>query len=179
MKIFFTETFKGLTEEELENYHRAVFLNMDGEFAAKKRLEYYRDKLRHLGENVKIGCGVKFINPQYISLADSVQIGDRCVLVATSDKGINLASGAILKYGVYLDGESDQGYIDIGENVYIGTGCCLHGHQGLEIGEHSLLLRRMSPLRPPPTNLTINPKLFIPRACIPARSPSVGTATWG
>ena len=142
--LFFTKVFNQLSDEELENYHRTVFLNMDGDFAEQKRLEYYQVTLKNLGQNVKIGRGVRFVNPQYISLADSVQIGDDCVLIATSERGINLALGARLKYGVYLDSETPQGYIDIGENVYIGTGCCLHGHAGLEIGEYSLLAQNIT-----------------------------------
>jgi len=107
----------------------------------EKRIEYYKTQLRYLGKNVKIGCGVKIINPQYVSLKDNVQIDNNCVLIASSEKGIILDEGARLKYGVYLDTETpDTGYIKIGKMVYIGTGCCLHGHEGLEIGDDSLIL---------------------------------------
>ena len=59
-----------------------------------------------------------------------------CTLVATSEKGILLDEGARLKHGVYLDTENaSTGYITIGKRVYVGTGCCLHGHNGLEIGD--------------------------------------------
>jgi len=65
-------------------------------------------------------------------------------LTATSEKGIVLHQGVRLKYGVYLDGETSEGYINIGKNVYIGTGCCLHGHKGLEIGDYSLLAQNIT-----------------------------------
>ncbi|MBN1445536.1 MAG: acyltransferase, partial [Candidatus Omnitrophica bacterium] len=141
---FFTKAFSQLSPEDLELYHKSVFLNMEGEFAAQKRLEYYRGNLKHLGKNVTIGRGVIFKNPQYISLEDYAQVSDRCVLLATSETGIVLQEGARLKYGVYLDGETPEGYINIGKNVYIGTGCCLHGHQGLEIGDYSLLAQNVT-----------------------------------
>ena len=137
---FFTEAHAQLSVAEAENYHRAVFLNMEGEYAAQKRVEYYRSVMRQVGQNVSIGCGVRFVNPQWISLGHNVQVHDRCTLIANSEKGIMLDDGARLKHGVYLDTESaTTGYITIGKRVYIGTGCCLHGHSGLEIGDDSLL----------------------------------------
>jgi len=39
----------------------------------------------------------------------------------------------------------DKGYIKIGKRIYIGTGCCLHGHEGLEIGDDSLLAQNITP----------------------------------
>jgi len=144
MDKYFSKLYAGLTEEQLEDYHRAVFMNMEGDFAAAKRAEYYQGKLRHMGKNVKIGCGVKMLNPQYVSLDDGVVIDDHCALMARSEKGITIADGATLKYGVYLDTETKDGYIAIGKRVYVGTGCCLHGHQGLEIGDESLLAQNIT-----------------------------------
>ena len=97
-----------------------------------------------MGKNVKIGCGVKMLNPRYISLGDGVVIDDHCVLMARSEKGITLDEHATLKYGVYLDTENAEGYITIGKRAYIGTGCCLHAHKGLEIGDESLLAQNIT-----------------------------------
>ena len=144
MDKYFSELYAKLSPEQLEDYHCAVFMNMEGDFAAAKRVEYYQSKLRLMGKNVKIGCGVKMLNPQYISLGDGVVIEDHCVLMARSEKGITLAEGARLKYGVYLDTENAEGYITIGKRVYVGTGCCLHAHLGLEIGDESLLAQNIT-----------------------------------
>jgi len=142
---FFTEAFDQMPFAERENYHRAVFLNMEGDYALRKRGEYFRGVLRHMGENVFIGCGVRIVNPQNVSLGDNVQIHDRCTLIANSEKGIALDDGARLKHGVYLDTEvAATGYIRIGKRVYVGTGCCLHGHMGLEIGDDSLLAQNIT-----------------------------------
>ena len=141
----FTEAHARMSPEEAENYHRAVFMNMEGGYAAQKRVEYCHDVMRHIGQNVSIGCGVRFVNPQWISLGDNVQIHDRCTLIANSEKGITLDERARLLHGVYLDTESaTTGYITIGKRVYIGTGCCLHGHSGLEIGDDSLLAQNIT-----------------------------------
>ncbi len=143
--VFFTEAQTKMSPDDIENYHRAVFMNMEGEYAKNKRQEYYRGLFRHMGKNVSIGVGVRIVNPQFISLGDNVQIHDRCTLVANSEKGIVLNDGARLKHGVYLDTESvATGYIWIGKNVYIGAGCCLHGHEGLEIGDDSLLAQNIT-----------------------------------
>jgi len=145
MGHFFTQAFEGFPPEELENYHRAVFMNMEGKFAAAKRVEYYRGLLRHMGENVMIGCGVRIINPQYVSLGDNVQIHDRCTLIAHSERGIVIGNRSRLRHGVYLDTEVETGgYILIGERVYVGAGSCLHGHIGLEIGDDSLLAQNVT-----------------------------------
>jgi acetyltransferase-like isoleucine patch superfamily enzyme len=142
--FFFTEAFRGLPPEEIENYHKAVFLGMDGEYAARIRLEYYSSVLRHMGKNVSIGAGVKMVNPQFISLGDNVHISGNCALIARADKGITMEDGSRLKHGVYLDTETPEGYITVGKHVYIGAGCCLHGHRGLEIGDHSLLAQNIT-----------------------------------
>ncbi|MDO9542877.1 MAG: acyltransferase, partial [Kiritimatiellia bacterium] len=73
------------------------------------------------------------------------QIHDNCTLLANSEKGITLDDGARMKHGVYLDTEvAATGYIRIGKRVYIGAGCCLHGHEGLEIGDDSLLAQNIT-----------------------------------
>ena len=143
-KTFFTDLFNSMNEEQLEAYHRTVVMNMDTPQAADARRAYYKTKLRAMGDNVEIGVGVRIINPQNISLGDNVQIGDRCHLIAGTEKGITLADGARLKYGVFLDTETPKGYIEIGKEVYIGTGCCLHGHIGLEIGDFTLLAQNIT-----------------------------------
>ena len=144
MTDFFTEAFRALSPAEREAYHRAVFLQMDTVYAATVRQKYYAGQLRHLGANVQIGCGVKFVNPQHISLGDNVRIEDHCTLIARSERGITLGDAVHLKYGVYLDTEGESGYIEIAPRVYLGTGCCLYGHQGLEIGEDALFAQNVT-----------------------------------
>ncbi len=144
MTAFFTDAFNDLPPEELEAYHRTIFMQMDTPQAATRRQQYYAGLLRHMGTNVRIGCGVKFVNPQNLSLADNVCIDDHCVLIARSERGITLGDTVQLKHGVYLDTETVDGYIEVGRCAYIGTGCCLHGHQGLEIGEHTLFAQNIT-----------------------------------
>jgi len=143
-EFIFTDYVRGMSPEEKEEYNKAVVMNMDTPEASEIRLRYYKNKLRHMGENVKIGTGVKITNPENVSLADNVHIDNNCVLIASSSKGIELGEGTRLKNGVYLDTEMPGGYIVTGKNVYIGTRCCLHGHAGLEIGDFCLLAQNIT-----------------------------------
>ena len=120
-------------------------MNMYSEEAEKLRVEYYSKKLKHMGENVRIGAGVKIMNPEFISLGDNVQIGDGVTLIARGKGGIEIGAGTRLKDRVYIDSESPEyGYVKIGKKVYIGTGTTLFGHRGLEIGDDSLLAQNIT-----------------------------------
>ena len=145
MDKFFTEAFEKMDDEARESFYKTVFLNDDSEYAAKVRNDYYKTKLKHMGENVQIGKGVKFINPEYISLGDNVRICDDVTLIARGEGGITLGNGVWLNERVYLDTESaDTGYIKIEDKVYIGTGTTLFGHKGLEIGDNVLLAQNIT-----------------------------------
>ena len=140
----FTELYEKLNAEELELYHRSVFMNMEGEKAEAARFEHYKQTMRFLGDNVRIGRSVNIVNPQFISLGNNVSIGDGCTLIARGEAGICLDDGAALMNRVYLDTETADGYIKIGKAVYIGTGCVFYGHSGLEIMDHSLLAQNIT-----------------------------------
>jgi len=144
MTTYFTDAFQTLPPDERETFYRTVFLQMDSPAAAELRRQYYATVLRHMGKNVIIGCGVRIVNPQFVTLEDNVALDDRCTLIARSERGIVLREGVCLKHGVYLDTEGADGYIEIGRRVYIGTGCCLHGHQGLEIDDHTLFAQNIT-----------------------------------
>ena len=144
MASFFTDAFQHLPPDEAEAFYRTVFMQMDSPYGAEMRRQYYRSQLRKMGEDVTIGCGVKIVNPQYVTLEDRVSLDDHCTLFARSERGITLGEGTQLKYGVYLDTEGGEGYIETGKRVYLGTGCCLHGHRGLEIGDDALFAQNIT-----------------------------------
>jgi len=143
--MFFTNYFNSLDATQMENYHKSVFMNMEGEVAERARASYYKQTLRLMGDNVKIGRSVTIVNPQFISIGNNVTINDGCTLIARGSLGITISDGVSLMHRVYLDTESaETGYIHIGKEVYIGTGCLLHGHQGLEIGDMTLLAQNIT-----------------------------------
>lgn len=145
MDHFFQDAFERMDEDSRESFYRTVFMQDSSEYALHLRTAYYKRKLRHMGENVQIGAGVKIVNPQWISLGDHVQICDHCTLIARGPGGITLGDGVRLQDRVYLDTErADVGYIRIENDVYIGTGTTLFGHMGLEIGDHCLLAQNIT-----------------------------------
>ena len=145
MDNFFENAFKNMDDESRESFYKTVFMNDDSEYAAKLRVEYYRTKFKSMGENVTIGRGVHITNPQFITVGNNVSICDDVTLMARGEGGINLADGVRLQQRVYLDTERvNDGYINVGKNVYIGTGTTLFGHKGLEIGDDCLLAQNIT-----------------------------------
>lgn len=142
MDNYFTKAFENHPDKE--SLYKTLIMLDDSEYSEKVRIEYYRARLKHMGENVRIGAGVKLENPQYISLGNNVQIGDGSTLIARGEGGIELSDGVRIQERVYLDTERPEGYIRVGKSVYIGTGTTLFGHMGLEIGDHSLLAQNIT-----------------------------------
>jgi acetyltransferase-like isoleucine patch superfamily enzyme len=145
MSNYFTKLFENLTPEQKESFYKTVVMNDPSEYAQKARDEYYKSVLKSMGENTHIGVGVKITNPQYISLGNNVRVCDGVTLIARGEKGITIMDNTTLKENVLIDTERpNDGYVNIANNVYIGTGTSLFGHVGLEIGEFSLLAQNIT-----------------------------------
>ena len=145
MENYFTEAFENMPVSEKESFYKTIFLHDDSEYAKNVRNAYYAGVLKHMGEDVQIGVGVKIVNPQYISLEDHVRIGDHVTLIARGEGGIYIGRNTRIQDSVYLDTEvAKDGYIHIEHDVYIGTGTTLFGHQGLEIGDHVLMAQNIT-----------------------------------
>jgi len=145
MENFFTDAFEKMDARSRESFYKTVFMQDDSAYAHKLRCEYYRTQFKAMGSHVRIGKNVKIVNPQYISLGDYVTICDDATLIARGSGGITLGSHVTVNDRVYLDTERpDEGYIQVGDNVYIGTGTTLFGHRGLEIGDHCLLAQNIT-----------------------------------
>ena len=142
MDNFFTEAFAGAKDKEA--MIKAIIMNTDSEEAAEIRNKYYASQFKSMGKNVKIGVGVKIVNPQYISIGSDVLIDDHATLIARGEGGITIGSHIHINDNAYLDTECKDGYINISNNVYIGTGTTLFWHSGMEIGDHCLLAQNIT-----------------------------------
>ncbi|MBE6590903.1 MAG: hypothetical protein E7646_02590 [Ruminococcaceae bacterium] len=145
MNNFFTDAFNNMDDQARESFYKTVFLNDDSQYAQELRQRYYKSVLKHMGEKVKIGKGVKIVNPQFISLGDRVTVCDNSTLIARGEGGITIGNNVTINDRVYLDTErKDSGYITVGDHCYIGTGTTLFGHLGLEIGDHVLMAQNIT-----------------------------------
>ena len=145
MEHFFTDAFTAMSDADKESFYQTVFMHDPSQYAASVRNAYWKKKLKHMGENVVIGTGVKIINPQYVSLGDNVLLSNDVTLIARGKGGITIGDRTRLCERVYLDTESaETGYITIENDVYIGTGTTLFGHKGLEIGDHVLMAQNIT-----------------------------------
>lgn len=140
---FFTDAVSGF--ESKEALYMALVMNAEGEEAQRARDEYYSRAFKSCGKGLSVGPGVRIVNPQYIEVGDNVSIDADVTLMARGPLGIKLGNNVNLTQRVYLDTEDpDEGYITVGNGVYIGTGTSLFGHKGLEIGDHTLLAQNIS-----------------------------------
>ena len=142
MKDFFTNAFENCPDKE--SFYRTVFLHDTSAYAAAKRVEYYKTQFKSMGENVRIGVGVKIQNPELITIDDNVKICDGATLIARPESEIYIGKNTVINDRVYLDTEQKGGYIRIENDVYIGTGTTLFGHRGLEIGDHVLMAQNIT-----------------------------------
>ena len=145
MDNFFTKAFENAPDEVKESIYKDLILNNNSDYCKQLRMQYYKKVLKHMGENVYIDKDVKITNPQWVSLGDNVTIHSGAVLLARGEGGITIGNNSRIKDNVLLDTETaDRGYIKIANNVYIGTGTTLFGHNGLEIGEFSLIAQNVT-----------------------------------
>ena len=142
MENYFTSAYEAHPDKE--SLYKAMFMMDSSEYGAEVRRAYYKTRFKHMGENVKIGVGVKIVGAEHISLGDKVTISDGCTLIARGEGGITIGDCTRLEERVYLDTERPDGYINIDSHVYIGTGTTLFGHCGLEIGDHCLLAQNIT-----------------------------------
>lgn len=141
---YFIDAFNNMSEADRESFYMTVFMNDPSEYAKKVRQEYYKKVLKHMGENVSIGVGVKIENPENVSIGDNALICDNVTIIARPGSYLTLGNNVVLKDRVYLDTECGEGYITVGDNVYIGTGTTLFGHRGLEIGNNVLMAQNIT-----------------------------------
>lgn len=139
----FVKAYENMPYEARNSILKTVFLCDDSDYSEKIREEYFREKLKFCGKNVKFGRNVRIINPEYVSIGDDAFISDDVTII--SRKGnVTIGDRTVIKERVLLDTEQSKGYITIGSDAYIGTGTTLFGHLGLEIGDFCLLAQNIT-----------------------------------
>jgi acetyltransferase-like isoleucine patch superfamily enzyme len=108
----------------------AFIQNLPGPIGYRLRYGYYKRRLRHLGEDVRIDVNVFIERPEYVS------IQGRCAI----DRGTMILSGpdrtsrhkTVIPNPAY-DGE--PGEVHIGRGVHISSYCIVSGRGGVSIGD--------------------------------------------
>jgi acetyltransferase-like isoleucine patch superfamily enzyme len=86
------------------------------------RFRYWRDRLRFIGEKVRIDTGVYFQNPDFIEISENCWIDKNVHILAGLDRSNR--EKIILANAEY---KGPPGVVHIGKNVHLGVGCILSG----------------------------------------------------
>ncbi len=122
----------GALVREILDYIEAIVRHFPGRSGVIIRRIYYRLRFKHLGRNVRIEPGVRFVGHRYISIDDDSHIDFGCLILA----GPVSLSGADVHYLRNRAFTLEEGEISIGKAVHIAPGCYLLGHGGIQIGDY-------------------------------------------
>ena len=111
-----------------------IVSNSPGELGTRLRRRYWQKRLRRLGKNVIIDCGVYFQNPKFISIDDNVWI-DRGVMILAGPDATDRKRRYIRNENFFLS----KGEVYIGENVHVAPQCIISGIGGVYISEDCCL----------------------------------------
>lgn len=109
-----------------------VIVDIPGPLGRRVRRLYWRTQMRHMGKNVQIDVGVRFLSPQHISIGNNVWIDNYVIIIAGPP---TLGDGPFLR----RDDEApvvEPGEIMIGDNVHIANFVIIQGHGGVKIGSN-------------------------------------------
>jgi acetyltransferase-like isoleucine patch superfamily enzyme len=98
---------------------------LPGEHGEARRYEYWKKRLKHLGENVLISPGVYFQNPARISIGDHCWI-DRDVIIMAGDDD----SGREKVVRGSAESRVQPGDVRIGAHVHVAPRCIVSGIAG-------------------------------------------------
>lgn len=95
---------------------------LPGEIGFKLRYLFWKNRLGHLGKNVKIDIGVTFQNPTYIFINDNCWIDKYVIIMAGKDKSN--------REKIYIRNKNykeEPGKVYIGKNIHIGPNSIISG----------------------------------------------------
>ena len=96
------------------------------------RREFWRPRLKRMGQGVVIGIGVQFLSPEHIELADNCWIGRNGLIVAAPP-----IPGRYTRTKDLPDFPLARGDVYIGESAHIAPNCVLEGSGGLFVGKNA------------------------------------------
>jgi acetyltransferase-like isoleucine patch superfamily enzyme len=106
----------------LANLRVLIITHLPGDLGYALRYNYWKEKLKFLGNSVKIDTGVYFQNPFFIHIGDNCWIDKNVMILAGLDNSVR--EKITIKNKNY-DGE--PGVVHIGKNIHVGPGCIISG----------------------------------------------------
>ncbi len=103
---------------------------LPGPLGYKLRYNYYRKKMKYLGENVKIDVGVSIINPEYISIGSNTWIDKHVILLA----GKPIVGERKIYRKTNNDYTGEEGELIIANDIHIAPFTIISGMGGTYIG---------------------------------------------
>lgn len=115
------------------------FLHKKGALALVRGM-LYKHRLRAHGRRFFLGKSTNILFPSYLSVGDSVAIGDYCFLNCYSREGVVLGDHVRLREYAWVQATgkiTDPGVgVRVGSHTYIGPHCTLGAGGGITIGQH-------------------------------------------
>ena len=109
---------------------QALISNFPGPVGFGLRHWFWKDRLKHLGSNVLIDCGVYFQNPEYISIDDNSWIDRGVIILAGPDRSTRARRSIPNQDFPLADGE-----VHIGKNSHIAPNCLISGIAGVYLSD--------------------------------------------
>ena len=120
----------------------------------ERKLELLRGQLMRyrgaqVGRNFGLGTGVKIVYPRYFAAGDDVTVCDYAFLHCLSLRGVCIGSHTSIDRNLWLHcggrpDDHDHGYVEIGENSFIGCNAVLGAGGGIHIGNDVLIGQSVS-----------------------------------
>lgn len=133
LKLIKTIGVKGFISDLYISFIR----NLDGRTGFILRNEYYKKRLKHLGQNVLIDTGVYFTGCEFISIGNNTHIDKGVIIVGSSNK-LNISNRIIINNQFIYDNEF-QGQVNIGNDCHISQNAMIYGYYGVKIGDFCTL----------------------------------------
>jgi acetyltransferase-like isoleucine patch superfamily enzyme len=116
------------------------------QYRVDRKLELWRGQLLRLrgakvGRRFGVGRGTRLLYARCFSAADDVTLADYSYLHCLSTRGVQIGCHTSIDRNLWLHcgGRTGQGFVEIGEQSYIGCNAVIGAGGGVTIGNHVLI----------------------------------------
>jgi acetyltransferase-like isoleucine patch superfamily enzyme len=126
--------------KRMKDLHLGLIQNIPGSFGYELRYNYYKKRLKYLGNDVRIDVNVLIDRPEYVSINDRCAIDRGTIILAGPDSTDR--EKTLLENHPYA---GSPGEVIIGRGVHISPYCIVSGKSGgICIGDYSGLSAKVT-----------------------------------